>query len=93
MTDRELRKLSRAELMQMLLEQSREIELLRKQLDAAQAALETRMIHTLEAGTMAEAALKLNGVFEAADAACKEYLENIKKLNREMEMMHEKAQP
>lgn len=34
---------------------------------------------------MAEAALKLNGVFEAAQEAANQYLENLRRLSREQE--------
>lgn len=77
MTDRELRRLSRAELLEMLLAQAEENRRLKKRLQAAEAALSDRKIAVREAGTMAEAALKLNGVFEAADRAARQYLENL----------------
>jgi len=83
MTDKELRKLSRSDLMQMILDLSRENHSLRERLESAEAILESREIQILEAGSIAEAALKLNGVFEAADAACKQYIENIQRLSRE----------
>ena len=35
------------------------------------------------AGSMAEAALQLNGVFEAADRAAREYLETIRRMAEE----------
>lgn len=92
MTDKELRKLSRGELVEMLLQQSQEIRLLRKQLQSAEAALEKRIITILESGSMAEAALKLSGVFEAADMACQSYIENIQRMSSEMEEKHEKTQ-
>lgn len=84
MTEKELRKLSRGELMQLLLELSLENDRLRGQLETAQKKLQERQLKIAEAGTMAEAALKLNGVFEAADAACKQYMENIQRLTQEM---------
>lgn len=76
MTDKELRRLSRKELLQMLLIQSRELNELREKYSAAQAALNERSIKLENAGSIAEAALRLNGVFEAADAACRQYTEN-----------------
>lgn len=78
MTDNELRRLSRAELLEMLLAQMKENEKLQKHLDEAKAALSDRKIDIDRAGTLAEAALKLNGVFEAADRAARQYLENIR---------------
>lgn len=79
MTDKELRHLSRAELLEMLLAQAEENERLRQKLKEAQNALADRRINIDESGTMAEAALKLNRVFEAADQAARQYLENIRR--------------
>ena len=66
MTDKELRKLSRGDLMQILLDQSREIERLHKRLSEAEGALRDRTFKIDRAGSIAEASLQLNGVFEAA---------------------------
>lgn len=82
MTDRELRRLSRAELLELLLAQTEENRKLKNQLRAAQEALSDRRIAIDQAGTMAEAAMKLNGVFEAADQAARQYLENIRRTAR-----------
>lgn len=84
MNEKELRRLSRAELVELLLDLSRENTTLRAQLDEAQAALQDRTLRLEEAGTMAEAAMKLTGVFEAADAACRLYMENYRRLARRM---------
>lgn len=84
MNEKELRRLSRAELVELLLELSRENSTLRAQLEEAQAALQDRTLRMEEAGTMAEAAMKLTGVFEAADAACRLYMENYRRLARRM---------
>lgn len=78
MTDRELRRLSRAELLEMLLEQMEENEKLNQRLEKMQEKLADRRIIIGQSGTMAEAALKLNGVFEAADQAVRQYMENIR---------------
>lgn len=78
MTDKELRGLSRKDLMEMLLEQSREVQELRSRLASAEAALADRRIRLEQSGSMAEAALQLNGVFEAADAAAQQYLETLR---------------
>ncbi len=77
MTEKELRKLSRADLLNMLIDQSEELEGIRKQLRIAQEALQNRTIAIDTAGSIAEAALKLNGIFEAAQASCQQYVENI----------------
>ena len=85
MTDKELKRLSRGELLEMLIQQSKELERLRKQLDAAESALQNREIAITNAGSIAEAALKLNGVFTAAQDACQQYMENICHLSQNQE--------
>lgn len=82
MTDKELKKLSRAELLEILVEQSQEIDRLQLQLSQVQKKLKSRRIAISEAGSIAEAALKLNGVFEAAQKAADQYLENIRNDSR-----------
>ena len=83
MTEKELRRLSRAELLEMLLAQTEENRQLKKELQEAEEALEDRRIAIEESGTMAEAALRLNGVCEAADRAVQQYLENKERAMRE----------
>ena len=78
MTDKELRKLKRREVLEMLLEQTKENEALKNRIADLEAQLENREIILKESGSIAEAALKLNGVFEAAQKAADEYLENIR---------------
>jgi len=82
MTDKDLKKLSRADLLEMLIEQSTEVQSLRERLAAAESALQKREMTIDRAGSIAEAALQLNGVFEAAQAACEQYTENIRMLSQ-----------
>lgn len=81
MTDKELRKLNRAELLEMLVEQSREVDRLQQRLQQAEEQLAQRQIMLDEAGSIAEASLRVNGVFEAAQQAADQYLENIRTLS------------
>lgn len=83
MTEKELRRLSRAELLEMLLAQTEENERLRERLEQAEQALESRRIDIERAGSLAEASLELNQVFSAADQAARQYLENVQRLARE----------
>ena len=46
-------------------------------MEQAGAELENRELVSSRAGSMAEAAMQLNGVFEAADKAARQYLENV----------------
>ena len=54
-----------------------------KKLDALEAELADRRLLIYKSGSIAEAALKLNGVFEAAEAAAQEDLENIRRISEE----------
>ena len=80
MTDRELRHMSRSELLQMLIMQIKENKVLSERLAAAEAELNSRQIAINNAGSLAEAALSLNHVFDAAESAAQQYLENIKRI-------------
>lgn len=85
MEDKDLKKLTRADLLEMLIEQGREVEALRARLAEAEALLEDREISIQKAGSIAEASLQLNGVFEAAQAASQQYMENIQRLSAQQE--------
>lgn len=92
MTDKELRKLRRVELLELLVDQAAEMEELRRQLDQANEALAQRKIQLEEAGSIAEAALRLNGVFEAADKAAKEYLDSAREMAQKREALLRRTQ-
>jgi hypothetical protein len=77
MTDKEIRRMKRLDLLELLVAQGEEIEALRAQLAQAQAALDQRRIDVEAAGNIAQAALALNGVFEAAQAAADQYVYNV----------------
>ena len=85
MTERDLRKLSRTDLLELLLQQSREMEQLQKELNEAKLQLSQRELVMNQAGSIAEAALQLNGVFSAAENACAQYLESIRNLSTRQE--------
>ena len=89
MKEKLIRKMNREELLELLIqysEEKEELELritrLEKKLAETQKKLEERTIAIDQAGSIAEAALKLNGVFEAAQQAADQYLENIRQMNR-----------
>lgn len=77
-TEKELRKLNRAELLEMLIAQSKKLSRVEDELSAAQKELERRKIAITTSGSLAEAALKLNGIFEAADQAAAQYLDSLR---------------
>lgn len=81
MTDKELQKLKRPELLELLLQFSVKNHKLEEENAKLRAEAADRQIALDEAGSIAEASLKLNGVFTAAQAAAEQYLENIKSMN------------
>jgi hypothetical protein len=88
MKDKRMHRLSRKELLQILVTQSKQIEALEAKLSEAEGRLEHRELILNEAGTMAEAAMKLNHIFENADAACRQYFESLKAMvTREQETL------
>lgn len=100
MTDNELKRLSRADLLEMLVERNKEIDSLnnlvnklQRQIEIYDEKLKNRAIAIYKAGSIAEAALDINGVFESAQAAADQYLENIKAMHeREKKICEEKIE-
>lgn len=92
MEERDVRKLSRSDLLEMLVEISKENDRLKEELAEANRELENRKIQISQAGSIAEAALGLNGVFDSAQKAADEYVRNIKLLEKakikEMKEIH-----
>ena len=85
MTDKELRKLSRSDLLELLISQTEENQALKTRVAQLEDQLNDRRIAVAEAGSIAEASLKLNGVFAAAEEAARQYLENIQRIQQEQE--------
>ena len=83
MTEKELLKLKKSELLEIMLAQSKEIDSLRAQLDEANAKLKSKKIAIKESGSIAEASLKLTQIFEEAQKAADLYVENVKRKARQ----------
>ncbi len=83
MTDKELKKLSRSELLDMLIYQAEENKKLREELEGARLELLKREIAIEKAGSLAEASMYMSNLFDSADRAAKIYLENIEQRKRE----------
>lgn len=77
--DRRLQKLKRDELLQILLEVEQENEQLVEENRRLKAQLAQREVVLREAGSIAEASLKLSGVFEAAQRAADLYVASVKR--------------
>lgn len=90
MTEKELKKLNRAELLELLLIQTKETERLRRKLAQAESMLSERNLRIQNAGSLAQAVVELNGVMEAAQAAAQQYLDNIAEMEAQTKVKCEK---
>ena len=78
MADRELKKLSRAELIDIIYALKEREDDLSAQVAALEEKLAQREIQISRAGSIAEAALAINRVFEQAQAAAEDYLLSVR---------------
>ena len=76
MTDRELRRLHRSELLELLIAQGKENAALQEQLLRAEEAAQAREMKIREAGSMANAAVEINDLIGTAQRAVDMYTEN-----------------
>ena len=83
----ELRHLKRQEILELLLVQTKRANKLEKRVNELtervnelEEQLESREITVQRAGSLAEAALQINEVFAAADAAARQYVMNVQRL-------------
>lgn len=90
MKEKSLKRLSRAELLELLLEQTREKERLQEQLQETQAQLSVRNLRIQNAGNLAYAVLAVNEVMEAAQNAAQQYLDSIAAMEAETKAKCEK---
>ncbi len=73
-----LRHLSRVELVDIICELKKSNEEKDAQIQQLQAALDDKALRIATAGSIAQAALSINGVFEAVQAAADQYLASVK---------------
>lgn len=78
MERRQLRRMRKFELLELLLEQEQEIQLLQAENASLKEKLDIQQIKIEKAGSIAEAALSLSGVFEAAQEAADLYMKLLK---------------
>ncbi len=76
MKDKALKKLSRGELLEILLERTKELEAAEEEIASLRAQLEDKRIKIETSGSIAEASLKLGGVMEAAEKSAALYIAN-----------------
>lgn len=85
MADRELRRMRRTELVEIIYALKQSEDQLKEQNAALTAQLQDRQLRISKAGSIAQAAMELNKVFEAAQAAADDYLHSV-------QVSHEDAQ-
>lgn len=83
---KDLRRLSRAELLEMLIAQTKEHDKTKAELAEAERQLSNKVLKIENAGSIAQAAMQMNGVFEAAQRAADQYLENVRAQSFQMEL-------
>ncbi len=92
MTDKELKKKNRKELLELLLVQTQRADRLEAELAEANRKLADRTLAQSEAGSIAEAALRLNGVYESAESAVAQYVENIRQMSENQRGLAERME-
>ena len=91
MTEKELHKLRREDLLDMLIRQSEDYARLTDELTKAKEELAKRALAMENAGTLADAAFELNGVYHAADDACSQYVESMRQMHEQQLKIQEEC--
>ena len=92
MTEKDLKKLNRYQLLELLIVQTDRADKLQAKLDIAEKQLENQELQISSLGSIAEASLQLKGVFQAAQDAADMYIDAAKKRAQEIEdAAHKKA--
>lgn len=85
MTDKELQKLKRPELLEIMLSLKSSLKKEKEENEKIKEQLSKKNIVLENSGNIAEAALELSGIFNAAQQAANVYLKNIQKMHDEQE--------
>lgn len=79
MTEKELKKLNRYQLLELLIMQTERADKLQKQVDAMEQRLAARELTFSELGSIADAAVEISGILKASQQAADLYLNSAKK--------------
>lgn len=85
MTEKDMKKLTRYQLLELLIIQSEQVKDLQRQLDEMQKKVDSRDIQMSVVGSIAEASIQLGGVLTAAQKTADIYLEAVKERVAEIE--------
>lgn len=90
MTDKEFKRLSRSQLIDIIYQLQLEIDELCEQNKNLERKLEDKRIRLSNAGNIADAALEINDCFRSAQNAAEQYLNEIKAIREETEAERQK---
>ena len=85
MTDKEFKRLNRAQLIDVIYQLQLQVDKLAQQNQSLEKALEDKRLRISNAGSLAEAALEINNCFRNAQSAAEQYLNEIKAIRDTLE--------
>ena len=85
MTDKEFKRLSRAQLIDIIYKLQLELDKVNEEKQALESELKDKRLRLQSAGNIAEAALEINDCFRSAQNAAEQYLNEIKAIREETE--------
>ena len=85
MTDKEFKRLSRAQLIDIIYQLQLQIDKLNEEKQELESKLKDKRLRLKSVGNIAEAALEINNCFRSAQNAAKQYLNEIKVIREETE--------
>ena len=90
MTDKEFKRLTRAQLIDIIYQFQLQVDELNEQKLELEKALEDKRLRIRNAGSLAEAVLEINDCFRSAQNAAEQYLSEIKAMREETEAERER---
>ena len=87
MVSKELKRLSRRELVDIIYQLKKNEQQLREEVDSLQEALQDKRIRLSTAGSIADAALSISNVFSSAQTAADLYLQEIAQMKKSADML------
>lgn len=90
MTDKEFKRLSRAQLIDIIYQLQLQVDELEERNQSLEKALEDKRLRIENAGNIAQAALEINDCFRSAQNAAEQYLTEIKTMYAEIDVQRQK---
>ena len=90
MTDKEFKRLSRAQLIEIIYQLQLQIDKLSEQTQELESELKDKRLRLSNAGNIADAALEINNCFRSAQNAAEQYLNEIKAIREETEAQRQR---